>query len=102
MEYFKNFKKDVKNNLGIIVDKRNKQYKELFNRLGGIEATINHLLGQLNEIPKYRALVARRIRQPAIQRKYELKKKETKKKEDNAEKYRVSLKEKKKETNYLK
>ena len=69
-DYPRNFKKDVKNNLGLSVDLRNKQFKELFNRLGGQHATINHLLGRLNEIPKYRATIANRTRQVKVQKKY--------------------------------
>ena len=83
-DYPRNFKKDVKNNLGLSVDLRNKQFKELFNRLGGQHATINHLLGRLNEIPKYRATIANRTRQVKVQKKYETKRRETKKKEESA------------------
>ncbi len=63
--YPKNFLKDVKNNFEISVDMRKKEFKEL-----GKEGTINHFLARLNEIPKYRAVVANRTRQIRVQKKY--------------------------------
>jgi hypothetical protein len=95
MEYPKNFKKDVKNILGITVDLRKKEFKEL-----GKEGTIINLLARLREIPKYRAIVANRTRQITTQKKYISKRIETKKKEENAKKIQSFFK-REKERNKL-
>ena len=63
IKYPRNFKKDVKNFLGISVDLRNKVYKELFNRLGGSEETINHLSNRLKEVPEYNKKIIKNAKQ---------------------------------------
>ena len=95
MEYPKNFKKNVKNILGLTVDLRKKEFKEL-----GKERTTIHLLARLREIPKYRAIVANRTRQITTQKKYISKRIETKKKEENAKKIQSFFK-REKERNKL-
>ena len=63
IKYPRNFKKDVKNFLNISVDLRNKVYKELFNRLGGSEETINHLSNRLKEVPEYNKKILKNAKQ---------------------------------------
>jgi hypothetical protein len=61
--YPRNFKKDTQNFLNISVDKRNKEFKTIFNQLGSIQAVVENFTARMDNIIEYRKLNDKRKKQ---------------------------------------
>lgn len=79
MKLSKVLKKDIEKYLGIIPDKRRKDFKQFIAEKGGFNNAIESLKSQLDQLKEFKVKKEVRQKQVKVQKKYESKKREAKK-----------------------